>query len=272
MFNINNYVDKIFIISLYKSTERQKEIKKNLKKININENNYHLWLSNKHDKGSVYGSYLSHINVMKYSLKKKWNRILILEDDAYFDLDKITLQKSNDLKNFFKKNKKWGIFYFGGMPIYKYYNINRSVQKGEWILIHSYIINKKAMKYIVNHKEILPHKFSFADYFFNLLYKINKYGFSESICFQTDSPGDNTWPIYLNFYKNICYYFNFYIFKKTTIYVMIVLLEIFFTLLSKRILKFINKYKTNYNIFRYHFYNKYGKKIPYFIYHYFLPL
>ena len=59
------------------------------------------------------------------------------------------------------------------------------------------------MEYIVSHKQILPDKFCFTDYYYNILNKLQKYGLNETISFQTESPSTNEWPVYLNFYKTL---------------------------------------------------------------------
>ena len=100
------------------------------------------------------------------------------------------------------------------MLTYKEEYINNNIIKGEWILVHSYIVNIKCMKYITEHKQILPNKFCFTDYYYNILYKLKKYGLNETICFQTDSPSTNEWPLYLNIYKYICCKINYFINKK----------------------------------------------------------
>ena len=269
---LTNFCDNIFIISLKDRKDRQEAIVKNLLKLNLKkEIDYKFWLVERHSKGSVYGSYDSHLSIIKYSLENNYDRVLIMEDDAYFDLNKMNLEKMCQIKNFLDTNKKWDLFYLGGMITYKENYINDSIIKGEWIMVHSYIVNKKCMKYIVEHKQILPDKFCFTDYYYNILYKLKKYGLNETICFQTDSPSTNEWPLYLNIYKYICCKLNFF-YKKTDIYVMIVVMEFIFNLIPVIILNLIKKIKYKYNKFRYKIYKKYGKRISYNYYWLIPPL
>lgn len=268
--------DKIYIISVRERIDRQESIIKNLSILGLKkEIDYSFYFVDKHPKGSVYGSFTSHISIIKdYYTSYQQGNILILEDDAYFELNKINLQKLQEICNFIKYNDNWDLFYLGGMMTYKYPNLayNQYITKGEWILVHSYIVNYKCMNYIINHPEILPNSFSFTDYHYNLLYKLEKYGLNESICFQTDSPSSNNWPIYLNLYKFICNILNNLWFHKTDIYVMIILSELFFKLIPTILLKYMNSYKCKSNILRYEFYLKYGKKLSKEIYHFLPPL
>ena len=260
---LKSFCDKIFIISLKDRQDRQKSIEKNLLQLNLKKNkDYRFWLVDKHPKGSVYGSYNSHISIINYSLKKNYDNVLILEDDAYFDLNKMDLDKLREIKNFLVNNHDWDLFYLGGMITYKEDYLNKHIIKGEWILVHSYIINKKCMKYISEHKQILPDKFCFTDYYYTILNKLQKYGLNETICFQTDSPSTNQWPIYLIIYKYICKYINRFIVKKTEIYVMIIIMEFIFNLVPVLFLKKTLFIKKKYNNFRYNFYKLYGKNIP----------
>ena len=269
---LTNFSKQIFIISLKERTDRQNSIETNLNKINMIKNiDYKFWLVDKHEKGSVYGSYHSHLSIIKYSLENNYDDVMILEDDAYFDLSKINLEKVCQTKYFLENNKDWDLFYLGGMILYKDCYINSNIIKGEWILVHSYIINRKCMEYIINHEQILPDNFCFTDYYYNILNKLNKYGLNETICFQTESPSNNDWPLYLNVYKCMCSKINIYL-KKTDIYVMIVIFEFLFNLIPVIILKYMKQIKNKYNNFRYIFYKKYGKTIPYIFFWLFPPL
>ena len=272
----NCICDKIYIISLKDRIDRQESIIQNLSLLGLKKDiDYSFYLVDKHPEGSVYGSFTSHINVIKdYYQHHQMGNILILEDDAYFELDKINLQKLQEICYFIRNNKSWDLFYLGGMMTYKYPDLDnyQYIIKGEWIMVHSYIVNYRCMKYIINHREILPSSFSFTDYHYNLLHKLNKYGLNRSICFQTDSPSTNSWPIYLNTYKFICNLLNILWFHKTDVYVMIILSELFFKLLPTILLKYIDKYKYKFNKFRYRFYLKNGKKISKNLYHYLPPL
>lgn len=268
---LRNFCNKIFIISLKDRQDRQESIEENLLQLNLKKNiDYEFWLVERHPKGSVYGSYDSHISIIKHSFENNYDNVLILEDDAYFDLNKINLQKLKNIQSFLLNNKDWDLFYLGGMITYKEKYLNDHIIKGEWILVHSYIVNRKCMKYIIDHAQILPDKFCFTDYHYNILNKLQKYGLNETICFQTDSPSTNEWPLYLNIYKYICKAINNLFIKKTEIYVMIILMEYIYNYIPRLMLKYLNFVKEIYNDFRYFFYNRYGNNIPY-NYFYFIP-
>lgn len=268
---IESIVDLIVIITLKDRKDRHLELKKNLASIKLKKVKY--FLAKRHKKGSVYGSFDSHLKVIKYAYLNNYKNVLILEDDVCFDtknfLESNILEKVN---YFLNENKKWDLFFLGGMPYCKFDNYNSYIMESEWILAHSYIVNRKCMKYILNHKRILPYQFSFVDYYYIILNKLNKFGLKKSIIFQTDSPGDNNWPIYLIIYKKICNLLNVFFFNKTTIFVMIVLLENIWNLIPEKIVRFFGNIKKKYNIFRYYFFYHYGDNIPDFYFHYFLPI
>lgn len=267
---ITNIVDLIVVITLKDRKDRHIDLKYNLDSINLKDNKF--FLANKHIKGSVYGSFDSHMKVIDFAYKNNYKNVLILEDDVCFDVDEImNADILSKINIFLNNNKEWDIFYLGGMPYYKYENSSQLIMKGEWILAHSYIVNRKCMKYILEHKKILPDNFSFVDYYYLILNKLQKYGLKKSIIFQTDSPSTSQWPIYLTFYHQLCHMIDKMFFKKTTIYVMIRIFEIFWKNFPEKILVYLNIIKEKYNIIRYYIYYNYGTQIPYFYFYYFLP-
>ena len=267
---ITDIVDLIVVITLKGRKDRHCDLKQNLESIGLSTNKY--FLAEKHSKGPVYGSFDSHMKVIEYAYKNNYKNVLVLEDDVCFDVEKIcNTEILSNIGNFIDNNKDWDLFYVGGMPYYKFGNYNDLIIKGEWILAHSYIVNRKCMQYIIKHKRILPFNFCFADYYYIILNKLKKYGLKKSIVFQTDSPSTSQWPIYLSFYNKICSIINQLFISKTTIYVMIRITECFWNYIPEKIMFFLNTLKEKYNKFRYYLYYNYGKEIPYFFFYYFLP-
>jgi hypothetical protein len=262
---MNKLVDKIYIISVKDRLDRRKEIIKNFKKFKLN---YEFYLVDKLLESPIYGCYKSHMEVIKLAHNLNLNRILIFEDDAYFiNHPKWLLKKIK----YFLNNNEWDIFYLGGLQYYKYNNYNKYIVEGEWIFAHSYILNKNSINFINNHNEILPKNFSFPDFFYTILYQLRKFGLKYSICFQTNSPSDLNWPIYLNFYKYIC---NFIakILDESDFYVMVRISEWIYDLTPDYIINIVKTFRIKYNQIRYLIYKKFGKKIPLLIYWYLIPL
>jgi hypothetical protein len=76
---LTNFCDNIFIISLKDREDRRSTIEKNLLKLNLKKDiDYKFWLVERHPKGSVYGSYDSHLSIIRYSLDNNYERVLIL--------------------------------------------------------------------------------------------------------------------------------------------------------------------------------------------------
>ena len=80
---LDNFCNNIFIISLKDRKDRQKSIEENLLLLNLKKDeDYKFWLVDPHPRGSVYGSYDSHLSIIKYSFDNNYDNVLILEDDA----------------------------------------------------------------------------------------------------------------------------------------------------------------------------------------------
>lgn len=124
--DINEYFDKIFIINLKKRTDRKEKMIKRLSRakitnyefveaINGNEEPYLTIYRIKyhfqgfHENPGALGILLSALKVLVWSVKQKYKKILILEDDAVFHLNfKETFQE-----NIKKIPSTWRLLYFG---------------------------------------------------------------------------------------------------------------------------------------------------------------
>jgi GR25 family glycosyltransferase involved in LPS biosynthesis len=100
-YDINNYFDKIYVINLERRVDRKYKIEQRLKKHQIT--NYKMFAATDGSKSQMYSYYLRHkgftdtpgafgilssaARVINDAVKSKYQRILILEDDAVFHTD-----------------------------------------------------------------------------------------------------------------------------------------------------------------------------------------
>ncbi len=110
----------------------------------------------KHPKGGVYGCFTSHIKVIKEAYYAGAKRVLIFEDDIS-PTDYLTPQHLEKAINFMKKEgNNWDLFYLGAFPNIRTYRSERTKYKDIYrlrgICAHAYIVNRKAMKRLINLK------------------------------------------------------------------------------------------------------------------------
>ena len=122
--NINNYFDRIFVINLKRRQDREDNMLKKLNKVGITNYEfveaidgsvepYASMYTQKlrtgfFESSGAFGILLSVYKILLYAKNKKYNRILIFEDDAIFH---------NDFNNIFNKKvvnlKSWKLLYLG---------------------------------------------------------------------------------------------------------------------------------------------------------------
>lgn len=156
--------DKIYIINLKHRIDRRKNMINQMNK--INETNYEFfdaikptieqvndWNSNylkQHNDNyriGCLGCMFSHMMIMKLALKENYNKILILEDDVIFN------NNYNNLSNYLSNidQNKQDMIYLSGSHIIQPEKITDNIyQIKKTFTTNSYIINKRAMEYIVN--------------------------------------------------------------------------------------------------------------------------
>jgi len=181
-------VDKIFIINLEHRGDRKKKIISELQRVGLT--NYEIfkaikpteemineWNPNflnpipewfkrtggdeKKYKIGALGCMLSHLEIIKLCIERKYENVLILEDDTEFQIGNGIRfdQVISIMKNQFE-NLNFGLFYLAGnhrgaQLQKKSDNINRV--KGT-LTTGSYIINKSVMKFIVKNMASFPRE------------------------------------------------------------------------------------------------------------------
>ena len=158
--------DHIRCINLTSRKDRYHNSKKIFNKYNIPVNYYK---AKKHRDGRK-GCFESHINVIREAYYSGAERVLIFGDDIK-PTDYLTTNHLKKAINFMKKDKDWEIFYLGVMPNVTFHSSSRTnysgIYKTKGICAHAYVVNRKAMKKLIN----IKYKGTPIDYYY-----INNFG------------------------------------------------------------------------------------------------
>ena len=192
-------VDKVFVINLKSRTDRKQNMIIELNKAKIENyeffdavepvseteiNNWNPnfvknkppWLNTdflKYRLGSL-GCMLSHIEIMKIALQRKYEKILILEDDIQFKF--LNGQSFESIfKNFIEKeleNIPYDFLYLGGIhSLDKLTQITKHIHKTtDTTTTSSYILNKRAMNFILTY---ITSTVNEIDVFYKKLQNVN---------------------------------------------------------------------------------------------------
>lgn len=188
-------VDKIYVLNLKRREDRLEQFFKNcpIKKSSI-EVFYGIDSKKSEDKlkklkkfeyleniGEI-ACFLSHIKIWKKALKKKYNNILIFEDDALFSENFLSFFKSINFKyesilflgGRFKKNFEMKDCIFVNDKIIKHDVCKKWKGKQQDRTTHAYIINLKTIKLLLNQFKKLEHVYIPIDKFIiKMLIKTN---------------------------------------------------------------------------------------------------
>ncbi len=127
-------VDAVFCISLETDNYRRSEFTKAAEKVNLA---FKFHIVKRHKKPEL-GCALSHQQLCQIAIEKKWDRILIFEDDCRFNNLYINFKQIN---KFLDENNSWEIFYLGGMLGDLWLTRNRNIARIRCACTHSYIVN-----------------------------------------------------------------------------------------------------------------------------------
>lgn len=143
----------IYCINLREREDRMKESKEIFDKYKIPVKYFKV---DRHPKGGEHGCFESHVKVITKAYNEGAERVLIFEDDV---IDPIRGIKSSEVKkgiDFMKKEKDWDIFYFGCEPYVLFSSSSKTKYPGVYklkaIYLHAYVVNRSAMKKIINLK------------------------------------------------------------------------------------------------------------------------
>lgn len=139
------------------------------------------------------GCYLSHVKIWEQILKSSQDNVLIFEDDASpppncLSLMQMGIQHIPD---------DWDIILIGKHCIDcedmgRYYKVNR------FILLHTYMINKKCIRKIKEDGNLFPIGQQLDAYLSEISYKLNIYAFKNNVVVQSHSRTDIQAPIVKN--------------------------------------------------------------------------
>ena len=124
--SVNSIFDQVYLINLKEDTVKLERMKKKLDELNISYNLFEAIngnkLTNKRkivDRDGVvcgYGAYgckLSHIEILEDAKRKNYNKILILEDDLFFDKEFNKKFKENYFDLIINRNTDYKLLYLG---------------------------------------------------------------------------------------------------------------------------------------------------------------
>jgi len=159
-----DFFDDIVCINLESRKDRHKYAQNIFNKLNIPARFY---IVKKHSKGGMYGCFESHINVIKEAYNNGKNNILIFEDDI-LPTKSYNLENIQNAINFMKFNNSWEIFFLGysivnnlpdnihffkpllnNLYLNAYY-VGKNIIQYKPYNTHSYCLNRKGMKKILN--------------------------------------------------------------------------------------------------------------------------
>ena len=164
MVHINNFVDKIFCINLKERSDRRKHILQQAKKWGLDITFFN---AIKHNIGWK-GCLKSHLEILKLAKKKKYKRILILEDDCKI-IDNMIIDSTKIPKN-------WKQLYMGSNLTEIIEDNQFEAKNKKWVLGRSYtthcvIFNNTSYDEIINMIEPCEKP---IDVYFNDEYHLRK--------------------------------------------------------------------------------------------------
>lgn len=247
--NIYTYFDDIICINLETRLDRREYVSNIFNKLSIPVRFYNV---QKNSKGSIYGCFESHINIIKEAYYNNKNKILIFEDD-------IIPTKSYNIDNIqnaitFMKNNYWDIFYFGYFPFNNFPYIRNNIINKSFInatkissnivkynpyATHAYCLNRIGMKIILNnYQDIIIQNIHIDAYYADYL-KLQSYCYTPILFEQHFCIGsDNALKNFQNFSciiekTKINWYISLFKYYKNIIYLWLIIIIIFIFILIK---------------------------------------
>jgi GR25 family glycosyltransferase involved in LPS biosynthesis len=189
--NLNEHFDAIFCINLKRRKDRRRQFLRNKKNLNYCKFEFFEAIEGNsvidpewgHNIGAL-GCRLSHLSILKTSKEKKYNSILVFEDDA-----KILSPFLTEVDSFFKVIKTWDMIYFGGSHFRKPTHVHGNIFKLENTLqTHAIAIHSRVYDDLI--EKIERDKRWVDSVIADLHPNMNAYGFIPNIVVQRNSFSD----------------------------------------------------------------------------------
>ena len=185
--SLNDYFEKIYCVNLKRSTERWNECQEIFKFHNLNVSRFEAvdgfeeGVNNSNLLPGEYGCYMSHYNIIKECADKKYDKVLILEDDVQFhpDLTELFFKFESQLPD-------WDMLYFGGnhTPMPPILISENVLKLRHTYTTHAYAINSKSIDLIFS-KMQNPYK-QIDVIYADLQQSLNVYSFYPALAWQRD--------------------------------------------------------------------------------------
>ena len=115
MVYIYDFFDDIVCITLTTSNERRSNAENVFKALEIPGR---LFVTEKHEKGGLYGCFDSHIQIIQNAYKNGLNHLLVFEDD-FMPSASYSEEKLSEAIEFMKSSDDWDIFYLGYCSVFE---------------------------------------------------------------------------------------------------------------------------------------------------------
>jgi GR25 family glycosyltransferase involved in LPS biosynthesis len=197
--SIKNFDDikNVFYINLESRVDRKTHIEQELKKVNLNGSRIDAVKIDKTNsefkhsplKQGLIGCTLSHIKCLEIALERKFNHIMIFEDDAEFIYPELLQSKIN---NFLETCREWDFVFISGDNIGQFEQVNENyIKVNRCQTTGCYLVNGRYIKTLIdNMKEALIKEEPFDTFFFSLQKVHNWYLLTPVLCTQRDDYSD----------------------------------------------------------------------------------
>jgi len=208
-----NFIDRVYIITLSTSTQRQDELRLHLAEIGLHNYEFIVFEPvssyTKNDAKDVECSIMNifsltvvdqisnnithnHLKVVEKAYQNNYNRVLILEDDARFTLP-IDETKIRSASEWIERNY-FDMFYFGycvwPLPVSIFVTPN-IVNIPTPYCAHCYLLSRPGMQKILKYTEPMDKRNMniHVDKLYTVIPGLKKYGIFPNLCLQNEDPG-----------------------------------------------------------------------------------
>lgn len=195
-----NHIDGAFYINLNRRVDRRDNFEKQIQKIGIEVERFSATEFKSQETGSdnwncKIACTHSHFRVVQKAKDRKWNNVLIFEDDCIFAEDFInkTQQCINEIKNL-----EWNILYLGGEPNNYCNSITTNLCKVTSGVYgtHAYVVNSNFFDKILS----IPYTLGIVDQLYMNIVDTNYMISKELLVWQDDSSYSDLWNQYKKSY------------------------------------------------------------------------